>query len=94
MATTSQLENAGGSHKDRVQPKIKNNDKNDNKYFYLKKILFCSHILFLNLFNSVFLFSWSSRNFLLDILYFFHQIAFISSLLNGEWPCELHWEKF
>ena len=44
-------------------------------------------------FNSIFVFSWSSLNFLLDMLYFFHQMSFISSLLNAEWPCELHWQK-
>ena len=31
------------------------------------KTLFCSHSLYLNLFNSVFVFSWSSLDFLLDM---------------------------
>ena len=83
-----QLENAGGSNKDWVQPKIKTMTKiiiNTFKKSY-----------FVHIFSSwicVFVFSWSSLNFLLDMLYFFHQMSFISSLLNGEWPCELHWQK-
>ena len=76
------------SNKDWVQPKIKTMTKiiiNTFKKSY-----------FVHIFSSwicVFVFSWSSLNFLLDMLYFFHQMSFISSLLNGEWPCELHWQK-
>ena len=35
----------------------------------------------------------SYSNYLTDIIYFFHEMSFISSVLNGEWLCELHWEK-
>lgn len=57
----------------------------------LKKSCFVP-ILFLNLFNRVFVFSWSSLNFCW--MYF---ISFIKCnlfhRLNGGRPCELHWEK-
>ena len=35
----------------------------------------------------------SYSNHLTDIIYFFHQMSFISSILSGERPCELHLVK-